>query len=72
MRTITISFNFRINATFNNAIIKPEMPQHQDRDIKLLVGTCICEITQIAAPEAPYSDVVLKEILPHGTKLCSY
>lgn len=45
-----------------NAIVKPELLKHQDRDVKLLVATCICEITRITAPEAPYSDDVLKDI----------
>lgn len=45
---------------FLNAIVKPELLKHQDRDVKLLVATCICEITRITAPEAPYSDDVLK------------
>lgn len=43
-----------------NAIVKPELLKHQDRDVKLLVATCICEITRITAPEAPYSDDILK------------
>lgn len=45
-----------------NAIAKPELLKHQDRDIKVLVATCICEITRITAPEAPYSDDVLRVI----------
>eukprot|EP00268_Persea_americana_P056177 TRINITY_DN6598_c0_g1_i2.p1 TRINITY_DN6598_c0_g1~~TRINITY_DN6598_c0_g1_i2.p1 ORF type:complete len:1598 (+),score=356.34 TRINITY_DN6598_c0_g1_i2:124-4917(+) len=45
-----------------NAIAKPELLKHQDRDIKVLVATCICEITRITAPEAPYSDDVLRDI----------
>lgn len=45
---------------FLNSIVKPEMLKHQDRDVKLLVATCICEITRITAPEAPYGDDVLK------------
>ncbi|XP_043688840.1 sister chromatid cohesion protein PDS5 homolog A-B isoform X2 [Telopea speciosissima] len=45
-----------------NAIVKPELLKHQDRDVKLLVATCICEITRITAPEAPYSDDVLRDI----------
>ena len=57
---------------FINAIIKPELLQHQDRDVRLLVATCICEITRITAPEAPYSDDVLKVILANGTGLCTY
>ncbi|XP_042521110.1 sister chromatid cohesion protein PDS5 homolog A-B isoform X2 [Macadamia integrifolia] len=45
-----------------NAIVNPELLKHQDRDVKLLVATCICEITRITAPEAPYSDDVLRDI----------
>uniref|UniRef100_A0A7N0UYA4 Uncharacterized protein n=1 Tax=Kalanchoe fedtschenkoi TaxID=63787 RepID=A0A7N0UYA4_KALFE len=47
---------------FFNGIAKPELLKHQDRDVKLLVATCICEITRITAPEAPYNDDVLREI----------
>ncbi|KAL2341418.1 hypothetical protein Fmac_009358 [Flemingia macrophylla] len=48
--------------SFFNAIVKPELLKHQDSDVKLLVATCVCEITRITAPEAPYSDDVLKDI----------
>ncbi|GFY91653.1 binding protein [Actinidia rufa] len=47
---------------FLNSIVKPELLKHQDREAKLLVATCVCEITRITAPEAPYSDDVLKDI----------
>ncbi|KAJ8770477.1 hypothetical protein K2173_017968 [Erythroxylum novogranatense] len=47
---------------FLDAIIKMELLKHQDRDVKILVATCICEITRIAAPEAPYSGDVLKDV----------
>ncbi|CAH9112133.1 unnamed protein product [Cuscuta epithymum] len=47
---------------FQNAIVQSELLKHQDREIKLLVSTCICEIMRITAPEAPYSDDVLKDI----------
>jgi sister-chromatid-cohesion protein PDS5 len=47
---------------FLNVIVKPELVKHQDSEVKLLVATCICEITRITAPEAPYSDDVLKDI----------
>ncbi|KAL0310797.1 UNVERIFIED_CONTAM: hypothetical protein Sangu_2374400 [Sesamum angustifolium] len=43
-----------------NAVVKPELLKHQDREVKLLVASCICEITRITAPEAPYDDDVLK------------
>ncbi|KAI3928595.1 hypothetical protein MKW98_024196, partial [Papaver atlanticum] len=45
-----------------NAMVKPELLKHQDGDVKLLVATCLCEITRITAPEAPYSDDILRDI----------
>ncbi|GMI64562.1 hypothetical protein like AT5G47690 [Hibiscus trionum] len=47
---------------FLTAIVEPELLKHQDKDAKLLVATCICEITRITAPEAPYNDDILKDI----------
>lgn len=45
-----------------HAIVKPELLKHQDREVKLFVASCICEITRITAPEAPYDDDVLKDV----------
>lgn len=47
-----------------NALVKPELLKHQDREVKLFVAACICEITRITAPEAPYDDDVLKVLHP--------
>lgn len=46
-----------------NAIAKPELLEHRDGEVKLFVASCICEITRITAPEAPYDDHILK-VLP--------
>ncbi|GLJ16335.1 hypothetical protein SUGI_0276270 [Cryptomeria japonica] len=45
-----------------NSLVAPELLGHRDKDVTLLVATCISEITRITAPEAPYSDDVLKDI----------
>lgn len=45
-----------------NALITPELLRHRDRDVTLLVASCISEITRITAPEAPYNDDVLRDI----------
>uniref|UniRef100_A0A1D1Z6W4 Sister chromatid cohesion protein PDS5 B n=1 Tax=Anthurium amnicola TaxID=1678845 RepID=A0A1D1Z6W4_9ARAE len=45
-----------------NAIAKPDLLRHQDKDVRVLVAMCVCEITRITAPEAPYSDDVLRDI----------
>ncbi|KAI3740872.1 hypothetical protein L2E82_31347 [Cichorium intybus] len=47
---------------FINAIVKPELLKHHDKEVKLLVATCTCEITRVTAPDAPYDDDVLKDI----------
>ncbi|KAL9237009.1 hypothetical protein vseg_011602 [Gypsophila vaccaria] len=47
---------------FLKAIVKPDLLKHQDKDVKLIVASCLCEITRITAPEAPYSDDILKDV----------
>lgn len=44
------------------SLVKPELLRHQDKDVRLVVITCISEITRITAPEAPYSDDTMREI----------
>lgn len=48
---------------FFKAVVKPELLKHPDRDVKLLVAACVCEITRITAPNAPYDDDVLKVLV---------
>lgn len=45
-----------------SALVKPELLRHQDKDVRLIVVTCISEITRITAPEAPYNDDLMREI----------
>lgn len=45
------------------AVARKELLKHQDQDVKVLLATCFCEITRITAPEAPYSDDVLRVTL---------
>ena len=45
---------------FLDAVIKPEILKHQDKDVKLLVASCFSEITRITAPEAPYHDDTMR------------
>ncbi|KFK31352.1 hypothetical protein AALP_AA6G101300 [Arabis alpina] len=47
---------------FLDSVIKPEILQHQDKDVKLLLASCLSEITRITAPEAPYPDNIMKDI----------
>ncbi|KAI4311859.1 hypothetical protein MLD38_036722 [Melastoma candidum] len=46
---------------FLNAIVNPDLLKHEDKDVKLLVAACLCEITRITAPDAPYTDDILKD-----------
>ena len=55
-----------------NAIAKQELLKHQDRDVKVLVATCICEIMRITAPEAPFGDDVLRVTLTEKNYINSF
>ncbi|CAM6113881.1 unnamed protein product [Calypogeia fissa] len=45
-----------------DALVLPDLLRHKDKDVKLLVATCVSEIMRIVAPEAPYDDDTLKDI----------
>ncbi|KAG9456305.1 hypothetical protein H6P81_000813 [Aristolochia fimbriata] len=45
-----------------DALVADEFLKHSDMDVKVAVASCISEITRITAPEAPYSDSLMKEI----------
>lgn len=45
-----------------DALVQPGLLKHKDKDVRLLVTACISEIMRIVAPDAPYSDDILKEI----------
>ncbi|CAM0914059.1 unnamed protein product [Alopecurus aequalis] len=47
---------------FLNAVAREELLKHEDEDVKVLLANCFCEITRITAPEAPYSDDVLRNV----------
>ncbi|CAJ1951401.1 unnamed protein product [Sphenostylis stenocarpa] len=44
------------------ALISEEFLRHTDEDVKILVISCISEITRITAPDLPYDDEQMKEI----------
>ncbi|XP_047980009.1 sister chromatid cohesion protein PDS5 homolog A-like isoform X1 [Salvia hispanica] len=48
--------------SFLKAIVKPGLLKHHDREVNLFVAACLCEITRITAPEAPYEDDIMKDI----------
>ncbi|KAJ0618733.1 putative sister chromatid cohesion protein Pds5 [Helianthus annuus] len=44
------------------ALVAGSLLEHQSMDVKVSVASCLCEITRITAPEAPYSDEELKGV----------
>jgi sister chromatid cohesion protein PDS5 len=53
------------------AVTREELMKHEDEDVKVLLATCFCEITRITAPDAPYSDDVLRvTIIWNGYRWC--
>ena len=41
-------------------LVKKELLAHADSKIRLVVASCISEITRITAPDAPYDDDAMK------------
>ncbi|KAK7854265.1 sister chromatid cohesion protein pds5 [Quercus suber] len=44
------------------ALVTNELLRHAEMDVKVLVASCITEITRIIAPDTPYDDEQMKEI----------
>ncbi|XP_071705187.1 uncharacterized protein [Rutidosis leptorrhynchoides] len=42
------------------ALVDDRLLKHSNMDVKVSVANCICEITRVTAPEAPYSDDEMK------------
>ncbi|KAH9715787.1 Tudor/PWWP/MBT superfamily protein [Citrus sinensis] len=42
-------------------LITNDLLRHSDMDVRLLVTSCISEITRITAPDSPYDDELMKE-----------
>ncbi|XP_071695718.1 uncharacterized protein [Rutidosis leptorrhynchoides] len=44
------------------ALVDDRLLKHSNMDVKVSVANCICEITRVTAPDAPYSDEEMKGI----------
>lgn len=42
----------------SDSIIKHGLLDHQDKDIRLLVGICLCEVLRVLAPNPGFSNAV--------------
>jgi hypothetical protein len=42
------------------ALVKKELLCHEDSNVRVVIATCISEITRITAPNAPYDDDAMK------------
>ncbi|CAH2067941.1 unnamed protein product [Thlaspi arvense] len=45
-----------------NALVSLDLLSHPDSDVRVSVVSCLTEILRITAPEAPYSDDLMKEV----------
>ncbi|KAL3513624.1 hypothetical protein ACH5RR_026341 [Cinchona calisaya] len=46
----------------SDSLIRHGLLQHKDKDIKILVATCFCEIIRVLAPDPGFSDDVFRDI----------
>ncbi|KAH9314048.1 hypothetical protein KI387_022675, partial [Taxus chinensis] len=48
--------------TSAHSLIRTDIFQHNDNDVRIRLAACISEIMRVTAPDTPYSDSVLREI----------
>ncbi|XXG74106.1 hypothetical protein AAC387_Pa07g2909 [Persea americana] len=46
----------------SDALVQHNLLHHNDKDVRLLVAACFCEIIRVLAPNPPYNDKTLKDI----------
>ncbi|KAH9292344.1 hypothetical protein KI387_042470, partial [Taxus chinensis] len=46
-------------------LIKPKIFWHEDVRVKIMVVTCIAEVTRVTTPNLPYSDDIMRDIFEH-------
>ncbi|XP_073023251.1 sister chromatid cohesion protein PDS5 homolog B isoform X3 [Primulina eburnea] len=46
----------------SDSLIGHGLLHHKDKDVKLLVGICLCEIVRVIAPNPEFSDAVFRDI----------
>ena len=49
-------------APLSASLVQKKLLQHKDKDIKILLAVCFCEVIRILAPAPPFSDEILKVI----------
>ncbi|WJX09768.1 hypothetical protein P8452_00567 [Trifolium repens] len=45
------------------ALVADKLLKHSDADVKIAVASCLIHLTRITAPDAPYDDPQMKEVL---------
>lgn len=43
-----------------NALVREDLLNHEDEDVKVLLAVCLCEILRITVHDTPYSDDILR------------
>lgn len=46
----------------NQALVKENLLHHKDKDVKLLVASCLTESLRVLAPHPPFSDEIFKDV----------
>ncbi|KAH9307102.1 hypothetical protein KI387_011506, partial [Taxus chinensis] len=46
-------------------LIEPRLLEHEDVRVRIMVITCIAEVTRITVPNLPYSDTIMRDIFEH-------
>ncbi|KAK9167589.1 hypothetical protein Scep_002780 [Stephania cephalantha] len=46
----------------SDSLVQHKLFQHGDKDVRLLVASCFCQVIRILAPDPPYSHEILRDI----------
>ncbi|XP_078435141.1 ARM repeat superfamily protein [Wolffia australiana] len=52
----------RAIALLSDSLVQKKLLQHKDKDVRILLAVCFCEIIRILAPSPPFKDQILKGI----------
>ncbi|XP_042494416.1 sister chromatid cohesion protein PDS5 homolog A isoform X2 [Macadamia integrifolia] len=52
----------RVIEPLSDSLIRHNLLQHKDKDVRLMVAICFSEIIRVLAPDPPFSDEILRDV----------
>ncbi|KAJ4965300.1 hypothetical protein NE237_017149 [Protea cynaroides] len=52
----------RVIEPLNDSLVRHNLLQHKDKDVRLMVAICFSEIIRVLAPDPPFNDIILRDV----------